>query len=470
MTLEDGSLRIGVMTHDATITLPGGRTIDLPAINRPVENGGLVLYTPAWGKQTDLPADAWQLVLKHDRPITPEDRFVAEVVQPAQQSGATQPIPADGLVLAAVPAQAEAIRALRAGQKITITIRTFPPGRITDAVGGHPILVSKGEIAYEPGRSEPKHPRSAIGFDDMHAVMLVVDGRAPGHSIGMTLPELAALMKSLGCTEAINVDGGGGSVVWARGRVLNRTSHGPQPANGNSVVLVSNAPVGPPARVLIDTPDPLVVMQGAQIPLKYRIVDERYNPLDVRENVTVTAGPGVEVVGDTIHARTPGETTLRLQAGDATGTLKVVVADTIASLVAHPSELRLMPGAAERIEITARDAQQRLIQLDPNAVDITVDPALATRAGLRLTAGEAGQRGSATIRAYGQQIELPISVAKPILLESFDKPIGRFNGYPDIVQGSVEHARDGETSFMKLRWQFEDRDTAQAAYIVFDRP
>ena len=280
MTLEDGSLRIGVMTHDATITLPGGRTIDLPAINRPVENGGLVLYTPAWGKQTDLPADAWQLVLKHDRPITPEDRFVAEVVQPAQQSGATQPIPADGLVLAAVPAQAEAIRALRAGQKITITIRTFPPGRITDAVGGHPILVSKGEIAYEPGRSEPKHPRSAIGFDDMHAVMLVVDGRAPGHSIGMTLPELAALMKSLGCTEAINVDGGGSSVVWARGRVLNRTSDGPERANGNSVVLVSNAPVGPPARVLIDTPDPLVVMQGAQIPLKYRIVDERYNPLD----------------------------------------------------------------------------------------------------------------------------------------------------------------------------------------------
>jgi hypothetical protein len=359
---------------------------------------------------------------------------------------------------------------LRAGQKITITIKTFPQGRITDAVGGHPILVSKGQIVYEPGRDEPKHPRSAIGFDGTHAIMVVVDGRAPGHSIGMTLPELAALMKSFGCTEAINVDGGGSSVVWARGRILNRTSDGPERANGNSVVLVSNAPIGPPSRVLIDTPDPLVVMQGAKIPLKYRIVDARYNPLDVRENVTVTAGDGVEVVGDTIHARTPGETTLRLQAGDATGTMRVVVADTIASLVAHPSELRLMPGAAERIEITARDAQRRLIQLDPNAVDIAVDPTLATRAGLRLTAGEAGRRGSATIRAYGQQIALPIAVAKPVPLESFDVPIGRFDGYPDIVEGSVEHARDGETTFMKLRWQFEDRDTAQAAYIVFDRP
>lgn len=59
-------------------------------------------------------------------------------------------------------------------------------------------------------------PRTAIGVrDDGSVVVIVVDGRAClPHSVGATLAELAQLMKNLGCRQAMNMDGGGSSVMF----------------------------------------------------------------------------------------------------------------------------------------------------------------------------------------------------------------------------------------------------------------
>ncbi len=59
-------------------------------------------------------------------------------------------------------------------------------------------------------------PRSAIGVrEDGSVVIAVVDGRADvSHSVGATLAELAEIMKGLGCRQAMNMDGGGSSVMF----------------------------------------------------------------------------------------------------------------------------------------------------------------------------------------------------------------------------------------------------------------
>lgn len=59
-------------------------------------------------------------------------------------------------------------------------------------------------------------PRSAIGITpEGDVLVVVVDGRADlKHSVGATLAELAEIMKALGCTEAMNMDGGGSSVMF----------------------------------------------------------------------------------------------------------------------------------------------------------------------------------------------------------------------------------------------------------------
>ncbi|MCU1446659.1 phosphodiester glycosidase family protein [Cryobacterium sp.] len=65
-------------------------------------------------------------------------------------------------------------------------------------------------------------PRTAIGvIDDNHLVFVVVDGRSPGYSAGVTLPGLAGIMQGLGATTAYNLDGGGSSTMYFNGSLVN---------------------------------------------------------------------------------------------------------------------------------------------------------------------------------------------------------------------------------------------------------
>jgi hypothetical protein len=93
---------------------------------------------------------------------------------------------------------------------------------MTHALGGVPILVEEGKIAdmeREPAKHlKVRHPRTAIGITAKRKlVLVVVDGRAP-EAAGMTCEELARLMVDLGCSWALNLDGGGSSAMWVRGK------------------------------------------------------------------------------------------------------------------------------------------------------------------------------------------------------------------------------------------------------------
>ncbi len=69
---------------------------------------------------------------------------------------------------------------------------------------------------------EGANPRTGVGIiDKNHFVFVVVDGRSPGYSKGATLAEFAAIFKSLGCTDAYNIDGGGSSTMYFMGKVVN---------------------------------------------------------------------------------------------------------------------------------------------------------------------------------------------------------------------------------------------------------
>lgn len=59
------------------------------------------------------------------------------------------------------------------------------------------------------------HPRTALGFDDPGKWLLltVIDGRQPGFSEGISLYELALILKSEGCNQSVNLDGGGSSIM-----------------------------------------------------------------------------------------------------------------------------------------------------------------------------------------------------------------------------------------------------------------
>jgi hypothetical protein len=115
-----------------------------------------------------------------------------------------------------------------------------PPGAPALVVGGGPRLVRAGRIAvgaraegFAPPQSTSffttfvtgRQPRTLAGVTAEGRLLLVtVDGRRPGWSVGMTLPEAARLMRSLGARDALNLDGGGSTTMVVRGEVVSRPS------------------------------------------------------------------------------------------------------------------------------------------------------------------------------------------------------------------------------------------------------
>ena len=97
-----------------------------------------------------------------------------------------------------------------------------------------PSLVEDGEIVVdtstEVGRAMASNPRSAIGIiDENHYIIVVADGRTT-ESEGLSLYQMAEIMKEYGATTAYNLDGGGSSTLYLNGQVINNPT-----TNGNTI-------------------------------------------------------------------------------------------------------------------------------------------------------------------------------------------------------------------------------------------
>lgn len=97
----------------------------------------------------------------------------------------------------------------------------------TNVVSVYPRLVVGGVARHTTVEAylKPRHPRTAIGWNNERMFIVVADGRTP-QSAGLTMQQLAEYMRSLGCTEAANLDGGGSSVAVYNGQIVNRPSDG----------------------------------------------------------------------------------------------------------------------------------------------------------------------------------------------------------------------------------------------------
>ncbi|WP_295429079.1 phosphodiester glycosidase family protein [uncultured Thiodictyon sp.] len=120
---------------------------------------------------------------------------------------------------------------VRATGRVAIERVAKPPANARAIVAGNVMLVERGNIVAH--QNQDKHPRTVLGLNGQRTrlVILVVDGRQGGSS-GMSYGELASEMIRLGCQSAINLDGGGSTVMVLRDpatrrwRVLNQPSDG----------------------------------------------------------------------------------------------------------------------------------------------------------------------------------------------------------------------------------------------------
>lgn len=203
----------------------GKLKIKVDNINQPRMLATYVLiYTSDWGKITpSTPKYGLQIAVEND-----------EVTQIADT---VLEIPQNGYVISG---PMSVLNDLKVGDRIKLDISTIPEWKnVQHIISGGPYLVKNNEVFVDMTAEKlasigGKNPRSAIGYtQDNNLIMVAIDGRE-GASVGMTLMQLASFMQSIGCVNAINLDGGGSTVMYVNGQIVNN----PQQRGG---IPISNA-------------------------------------------------------------------------------------------------------------------------------------------------------------------------------------------------------------------------------------
>jgi len=201
--------------------------------NQPPGTNGVSLYTRSWAPTTPPFGNTTEAVLSGFPDARPNTDLTGTVVQ--TKTGGNTPIPPGGAVLVARGSSASKLVA-EAPVGTTVTARlTFNVdwSAVTDAIGGGPVLLRAGKPVFRAnegfsaGQLAPRNPRTAVGQRaDGRIILVAVDGRQPGYSVGMTNFELALTMMRLGCVTASGLDAGGSTTMAFDGELLNRPSDG----------------------------------------------------------------------------------------------------------------------------------------------------------------------------------------------------------------------------------------------------
>lgn len=243
----------GIFIHSETRTNPPTRlfvaVVDLT-------NTNLHLRVAPGGSDPDGPGK-WQATLLEPTKIAAREKFdlvingdffVARGVNDGEGTNshfraeqwalAVGPAMTDGKTWS-VSSNARPCLVVHKDQSVTIEPLTHPKADDWEVVSGNVMLVRNGEIV--PHSSKVRHPRTVVGFDGTGTklVILVVDGRKPGIAVGMSYDELAEEMIHLGCKQALNLDGGGSSVMALRDGLSGELKILNEPTDGRERAVVN---------------------------------------------------------------------------------------------------------------------------------------------------------------------------------------------------------------------------------------
>ncbi len=188
------------------------------------------LFTLNWDKEIVLPKNKLGVVVKNDCIKTITDEKIE--------------MPENGYVL--VSDAKYILNFFKRKDCIDLKWETTPDwSTVTEAVSGGPYLIKDREVFVDLQKQQFKFtkkdtyaPRSAIGIDDRERLFLIaVDGRRSGYSVGVTLDELAEMLKKLNLKTAINLDGGGSTTLVIGEKIINTLSERHERKISNALLI-----------------------------------------------------------------------------------------------------------------------------------------------------------------------------------------------------------------------------------------
>ncbi|MES2464946.1 MAG: phosphodiester glycosidase family protein [Armatimonadota bacterium] len=290
---KNGTPRFDALTYRGIVSREGAGTdtYAIGGLNRApaaasANKSEIVLYTPIFFNAT-LPSKGRFEVALRVSPGLPlqAGKPITGMVLRTGEDGRL-PIEKGTVVLSGSGDGADYLRRVAgtAGAKVTVRLdletvggKPFDLSRVREAVAGRHRLIKNGKVVADTAAegaggsfSTTLHPRSAVGVTaDGKILLVLVDGRQKGISRGIGLVELAQRMQSMGCVDALNLDGGGSSALSVGGLIVNSPS-GNVERPVASMLLVYAPPLDSksrPAQVSLAAPATRTVQVGETLPV-----------------------------------------------------------------------------------------------------------------------------------------------------------------------------------------------------------
>ncbi len=483
---------------------PENKKILIDQINHSRNESRLILFTPDFSTTTCTSTDGIHVVLNTSDTVRVGGTVTATVKEVLRSKTAAPLGPGQMVLSVDARGPVDRVSNLVPGDVITISV-SCSDNRVknaSQAIGGYQKLLTKGVVVS--GLDNTTAPRTAVGVKpDGSCIFYTVDGRQTGYSTGLGLKDVAERLLNLGCIEAVNLDGGGSTVLGAfypgqaELTVTGKPSDGSPRSVANYLVLENPLPTWNTADNLFVYPSKATVLLGASVnfscaatdqnghraslpPVSWAVEEPQYpdtftpvgipsgsyyrtgllnlpdHPLYDSYNYMDTNGASVNASGRFTSTRA-GTYAVEAYAYGVTGTAEVRVVDAVSNIhiknknngtvLSTPQNV----AAGGSLPLTAQAyADNELVMADPTLFGWTVVGNIGTidnQGNFKASQveGAAGQ----IIVSYGDtRTVLPITVgSRPTPVETFEGPsvkLGPATGdLTFTVESDIDHVRFG---------------------------
>ncbi|KZZ84159.1 hypothetical protein AS29_013285 [Bacillus sp. SJS] len=394
------------------------------------------------------------------------------------------------LVLSGHGTSAEKVKNLKPGQEIEIETQISSQWlEAEEGLSGNHKLVQNGQKVnlVSDDFTKAVAPRTAVGKKaDGTIFFVVIDGRSPGYSEGITVFELRDMMFEMGAVEALNLDGGGSSTFAARQPgedglgLVNRPSDGFERAVANSFLITTSAQPGSVSQLAMQ-PDHLLMLKGSTEDLDAKGMDANFFPKPISGeadwSVSDTDLGTVDEKGLFTAGSKAGKGMVLADKDGAKGSSAITVTDKLSSIQLPQDSLTVKKG--DEINLAPKAMLDgKTVDADPSLFEWKIEGNIGTvdKNGIFKASSQAAS-GKITVQYGGITDTMDIQVGKlPIILADFEKDFAnwtysgaRFNSISIKQTTYPEPARFGEHS-LQLNYDFSGTTGTSGAYAHPKQP
>ncbi len=459
---------------------PTGEREPIAAYNRysGYYNMNMYIVDSKWGPKTPgvtstYPKDWYEMVVENG--VVKEFRI--------DQPGVD--IPKNGYVVLATFGQGQKLmKEFKVGDPVAYDVTlNVDKTNMKMALTGGTLLVKDGEVLSKftkyPDGVNDRNPSTAVGTtaDGKTLIVVTVDGRSKT-SIGMTVAELAAYMKELGCANAINYDGGTSTVMVARPAGTTDLSVVNSPSNGvggvaNGLGIFSIGPKGPVDTLLVTSYEDSVFVNTSRA-FTVKGLDRYLNPVDIDYDDIKWSVSGVKGTfkGNVFYPTTAGEAVVTAKIGETViGTCPISVLGSPVKLELNYDKLNTQASASTSFTLKGWSKDGYSASIVPSHAKWNVTGKVGTVASNVFTAGKTGT-GYVSASFAGVSVYCPVSIAQPginKIIEDFSAETMNVDLSSKTVTAKYSRATNVYKSAKysgKLTYDFtKNVQTSRSAYI-----